>query len=190
MAEELFRVFLFIHILTIIGMGAPLYNLIVVNERARIGKVKADVDRYMEKIINTNSIRCYVFQFTALITGLSMLYLHDPPISFFETWVFAKFSLLLVLMGILSVVHFNIQPKINSLLKQVKGDSIPEDIMKKIMPLRLLRKKFASVCLFLVGTIILIAIAREVPILIYSLIPVVAIFSYLVYKRGVPFGWV
>lgn len=190
MAEELFSVFLFIHILTIVGMGAPLYNLIIVNERARIGKVKADVDRYMEKLITTNSIRCYVFQFTALITGLSLLYLADPPISFFEIWILAKFLLLLSLIATLSFVHFMIQPKINNLLKQVERDSIPEDILGKIKPLRALRKKLATVCLFSVGTIILIAIAHETPIVVYLLIPVVAIFSWLVYKRGVPLGWI
>jgi hypothetical protein len=190
MIEELFSVSLFIHILTIVGMGAPLYNLIVVNERAKMGKVKADVDRYMEKIISTNSIRCYVFQFTALITGLSLLYLHDPPISFFEIWILAKFLLLLALVVSLSFVHFRIQPKISNLLKQVEGDSIPEDISGKIRPLRALRKKLASVCLFLVGTVILIAIGRETPIIIYLLIPIVAIFSWLVYKRGAPLGWI
>src|SRR4030042_4113797 len=129
MLVEIFSALLFVHILLSVGMGAPLYNLIVVKEKAKMGKVKADVDRYMEKIISTNAIRCYVFQFTALISGLLLLYLHNPPISFFEIWILAKFLLLLALVASLSFVHFRIQPKINNLLKQVEGDSLPEDIL-------------------------------------------------------------
>jgi hypothetical protein len=93
-------------------------------------------------------------------------------------------------MASLSFVHLRLQPKISNLLSKVEGDSIPDDILGKIRPLRALRKKMASVCLFVVGTVILITIGHETPIIIYLLTPIVAIFSWLVYKRGVPLGWV
>ena len=42
----------FLHIITTVFMSVPLYNLVVVNERGRMGKdVSVDVDRYFENII-------------------------------------------------------------------------------------------------------------------------------------------
>ncbi len=39
----------FLHIITAVFMSVPLYNLVVVNERGRMGKgVPADVDRFFE----------------------------------------------------------------------------------------------------------------------------------------------
>ncbi len=92
-------------------------------------------------------------------------------------------------MGLLSIVHFNIQPQIDSLISSVKGDSIPKEIMEKIMPLRALRKKMAAGCFFFVVVIILIAIVNEVAILLVPLIPLSAVLAYFVYKRGAPFGY-
>ena len=48
----------FAHILTVVFMAAPLYNLIVVNERLRFGKAPYPVDRYFENLIKTNAVRC------------------------------------------------------------------------------------------------------------------------------------
>ncbi len=54
----------FLHILAVVFMSAPLYNLIVVNERLRFGKAPYAVDRYFENLIKSNSVRCYAFQAT------------------------------------------------------------------------------------------------------------------------------
>jgi hypothetical protein len=37
----------FLHVITVVFMAAPLYNLVVVNERVRFGKAHLDVDRYL-----------------------------------------------------------------------------------------------------------------------------------------------
>ena len=118
----------FFHILAVVFMAAPLYNLIVVHERRRIGKAPFVVDRFFENIIKGAAIRCYVYQFTALLTGILLI-----PLAGFA-WndlienpiLLAKLLLLLSLTALLSVVHFRIQPAIESLLAEVQGDEIPE----------------------------------------------------------------
>ena len=59
-----------LHVIAVVFMAAPLYNLIVVNERVRFGKAPLEVDQYFENIIRGNSTRCYVFQLTALVSGV------------------------------------------------------------------------------------------------------------------------
>ena len=54
-------------------MAAPLYNLIIVHERRRIGKAPFVVDRHFENIIKGAAIWCYVYQFTALFTGILLI---------------------------------------------------------------------------------------------------------------------
>jgi hypothetical protein len=44
----------FLHVITVVFMAAPLYNLVVVNERVRFGKAHLDVDRYFENLIRGN----------------------------------------------------------------------------------------------------------------------------------------
>src|SRR5690349_14175799 len=41
----------FLHILTVVFMAAPLYNLILVHERQRFGKAPFAVDRYFENVV-------------------------------------------------------------------------------------------------------------------------------------------
>ena len=48
--------------------------------------------------------------------------------------------LLLTLTGLLSVVHFSIQPRIDRLLAQAEGDTMPQAVAAGIAPLRLKRK--------------------------------------------------
>lgn len=181
--------------MTIVFMSAPLYNLIVVSERVRFGKAPVQVDRYFENIIRGNSTRCYAFQSTALVTGILLVALGDEPfISLFTNWILlAKGLLLLTLMGLLSIIHFSVQPGIDELLSQVSGDSIPPDIAKQILPLRALRRRLAAGCLFLVITIILLGVqlaAAFPPILTAILIALAALFAWRSYKAGVPKGWV
>src|SRR4030067_1249677 len=126
----------FLHILTVVFMAAPLYNLMVVHERRRIGKAPFVVDRYFENIIKGAAIRCYVYQFTALFTGILLI-----PLGGFH-WrdlienpiLLAKRLLLLLLTALLSVVHFRIQPTIEAILGKVQVDEIREAITKQIAP--------------------------------------------------------
>jgi hypothetical protein len=139
----------FLHILAVVFMSAPLYNLIVVNERVRFGSAPFAVDRYFENIIKGAAVRCYVYQLTALVTGLLLLPLAGLPWdSLFENgMLLVKLLLLLALMSLLSVVHFRIQPAIEKLLSQVKEDEIPKEIAERIAPLRMSRKRLAALCL-------------------------------------------
>lgn len=192
---ELYKVIKFLHVLTVVFMSAPLYNLIVVNERVRFGKAPLPVDRYFESIIRGNSTRCYVFQLTALVTGLVLIAIGGDPLKALVTnWVLlVKLLLLFVLMGLLSWVHFGIQPKIDGFLSQVQGETIPQEIAGQIAPLRGRRKRLAATCLFLVIVTILLGIqvfSRFIPVVTVGLILLAALFAWRVYRTPVPYGWV
>jgi hypothetical protein len=184
----------FVHILAVVFMSAPLYNLIVVNERVRFGKAPFQVDRYFENIIKGAASRCYVYQLTALGTGLLLLPLAGLPwSSLFENGILlVKFLLLLALVALLSVVHLAIQPAIEKLLDQVQGEGIPAEIAGRIAPLRTRRKRLAAGCLFIVIVIVLLGLQTVVRFgtpLTALLIVLAALFSWRVYKTPVRFGW-
>lgn len=192
---ELYKVMKFLHVLTVVFMSAPLYNLIVVNERVRFGKAPAAVDRYFENLIRGNSMRCYVFQLTALVTGVLLIAIGGEALqTLFTNWVLlVKFLLLLVLMALLSWVHFGIQPRIDSLLNQVPGETIPAELASQIAPLRGLRKRLAATCLFLVILTVLLGMqvfSRFNPAVTVGLILLVAVFAWRVYRTPIPYGWV
>jgi len=185
----------FVHILSVVFMSAPLYNLIVVNERALFGPMSYKLDRYMENLIKGSSTRCYVFQLTALVTGFLLVYFSGLGLtSIVSNWVLAaKTGLLLALMGLLSYVHFGIQPKIEKLLAPLSEDPIPEGVATAIKPLRIRRKRLAGVCLFLVITLIILGLqvfVRYGSILTLTLIVLAALFAWWVYKKPIPYGWV
>jgi len=191
----MYEVIKFLHVLTVVFMAAPLYNLIVVNERARFGKAPLPVDRYFESIIRGNSTRCYVFQLTALVTGLVLIPIGGDYLrALLTNWVLlGKLLFLFILMALLSWVHFGIQPKIDALLSQVQGETIPEEITSKISPLRRLRKRLAATCLFLVIVTVLLGLqvfARFNPALTIGLILLSAFFAWRVYRTPIPYGWV
>jgi len=191
----LYDALIFVHILTVVFMSAPLYNLIIVSERAKFGKAPIQVDRYFENLIRGNTSRCYAFQLTALVTGILLLAVGELPLSsMFTNWaILGKTLILLALTGLLSVIHFHIQPSIDEHLSQVAGDVIPPEITGKLLPLRLLRKRMATLCLFLVATAIVLALQIRSPFhpaLSLLLIGFIALFAWLVYKRGVPRGWI
>lgn len=192
---RVYQLLKFLHVLTVVFMAAPLYNLIVVNERVRFGKAHLQVDQYFENLIRGNSIRCYIFQLTALVTGLLLVGLGGSGLSLFTNWVLlAKLLLLLALMGLLSVVTFSIQPRIDRLLAQAQGDeTIPQPVAAQIAPLRLRRKRLASVCLFLVITTVLLGLQVFTPFgaaLTILLIVLAALFAWRVYKTPIFYGWV
>ena len=182
------------HILSFVFMSAPFYSLIVVNERGKIPGAVFKVDRYLENMISGQSKRCYVFQFTALITGLLLVRLGGMGLSsiFTNPALGLKTLLLLTLIGLLSVVHFYIQPRIEAQLSGVTGDAVPEEVMAKIRPLRIKRKKLAAFCLFLVLSTIILGIQVTSPLgaaLNAVLFPLAAVFSWRVYKIPVAYGW-
>ena len=192
MWEELLK---FVHILAVVFMSAPLYNLIVVNERALFGPgMVYSMDRYMENLIRKSAVRCYVFQITVLVTGVLLVHLEMGLSALFTEWVLAaKTLLLLALMGLLSYVHFGIQPGIERLLGQVNDDPVPEEVASGIRPLRVRRKRLAGGCLFLVITTVILGLqVFDVfhPALTVGLIVLAALFSWRVYRSPVRYGWV
>ena len=182
-----------LHVVAVVFMAAPLYNLIVVNERVRFGKAPLEVDQYFENIIRGNSTRCYVFQLTVLVSGVLLATLNGPVMSLITNPVlFIKLLLLVALMGLLSVVHFSLQPQIDHLLAQATGDAIPQPLAGQIAPLRLRRKRLASVCLFLVMTTVVLGLqvysrfAGRTTVLLLAL---AAVFTWRVYRTRVRYGW-
>lgn len=184
----------FLHILAVVFMAAPLYNLVVVNERVRFGKAHIQVDRYFENLIRGNAARCYVFQATALVTGVLLVGLRGSWFSLVTNWVLlAKLIILLILSALLSVVTFSLQPRIDGLLAQVASESIPQDIAAQIGPIRLRRKRLATLCLFLVITTVLLGLQVFSPFgapLTVLLLILAALFAWRVYRTPIPYGWV
>jgi hypothetical protein len=186
----------FLHVISFAFMSVPLFNLIIVNERALMGsKFIHSVDRYMENLIKGGVARCFVFQSTVLITGVLLLILGPLGIeALWQNWVVAvKTLILFVLMGLLSYVHLMVQSKIEALIAPVSADSsVPEGLMEQLKPYRIRRKKLATFCLFLV--IVSIVLGLQVyhtfhPILNLGLIALAALFARRANKTAVRFGW-
>lgn len=184
------------HILTVVFMAWPLYALIAVNERGRLGSPLGDrADRYMENIIKGQTIRCYVFQLTAAVTGVASVYFRRMGLgSVITNWVLLAKSLLVgALLLLLSYVHFNLQPKIDALFEQAGGELASGEIAVQIGTLRATKKKLASVCLFLVMTIVMLGLqvyARFNPLLTLAFLALIGIFVWRAYRGPIRYGWI
>lgn len=195
--SDLYEVLRFLHFISFVFMSIPLFNLIVVNERAALGTTfNYHSDRYMENIIKNGATRCFVFQGSVLVTGLLLLLFGDLGIdALWTNWVVsAKIILLFVLMGLLSFVHFSLQPKIESHLAGIGPDSvIPDDLVSRLKPHRVLRKRLATFCLFLVISIIILGMqvySTLSPLVTVLLIALAGLFAWKVNKTLIRFGWV
>ncbi len=194
---NIYDLLVFFHVMSFVFMSVPLFNLIVVNERASLGTpFNYYVDRYMENIIKNGAYRCFVFQSTVMITGLLLLVFGNLEFQALWTnmYVLAKVILLFILMSMLSYVHFNLQPKIELLLSNIGPDSeVPEDFVSQLKPYRVRRKQMATVCLFLVITSIILGLqvyAPFTPILTVFLISLAGLFAFKVNKTIIRFGWI
>ena len=193
--ENIYNIAKFAHVLGFAFMSIPLFNLIVVNERALMGpSFNYETDRYFENIIKRGAVRCYVFQFTVFISGLIIVILGPGLSAMFTNWVLAtKTIILFILMSLLSYVHFSIQPNIEELLLSLDSDkAAPENFASMLAPFRIKRKKLATLCLFLVITAIILGLQtyiRHDPLVTVGLISLAAIFSYRANKSLIRFGW-
>jgi uncharacterized membrane protein len=187
----------FVHVISFVFMSIPLFNLIVVNERAALNlPFNYHVDRYMENIIRKGATRCFSFQATVFISGL--LLLAFGSLGFDALWtnwvVVAKAGLLVVLMVLLSYVHFRLQPRIDSLLVNLTADSaVPQELVSSVKPLRVRRKNLATLCLFLVITEIILGLqvySTISPLLTVTLIVLAGLFALRVNKTLIRFGWI
>jgi len=191
----IYNVIRFFHILAVVFMSAPLYNLVVVHERKRLLKPTLAVERYFENIIRGSALRCYVYQFTALITGILLIPLSGSPLSdmIMNPMLLAKLLLLLLLTTLLSIVYFRLQPVVDRLLSEAEGETMSESIIKQIAPVRLRRTRLAAVCLFIVITIVLLGLqitARFGFATTALLIGLAGLFSWRVYRTPIRYGWI
>jgi hypothetical protein len=194
--DVLYSLLKFFHVMSFVFMSIPLFNLIVVNERALLGSsFNYHTDRYMENIIKHGAYRCFVFQSAALITGVLLLVF--GPLGLEALWtnwvILVKTIFLFSLMGLLSYVHFFVQPKIEAILAGIRPDSpAPEALMKELKPYRAKRKKLATFCLFLVITAIILGLqvyGSFHPILNIALIALAGLFALRANKTLIRFGW-
>ena len=194
--ESLYPALRFLHVMAFVFMSVPLFNLIVVNERVALG-VSFDyyADRYMENIIRRGATRCFVFQATILLTGVLLLIV--GPLGIAALWgnwvVLVKTLLTFTLMALLSFVHLRLQPRIEAILAEVSPEGpVPQDLTARLKPHRVLRKRLATFCLFLVIVAIVLGLqvyARFSPVLTVALIALAALFAWRVNKTLVRFGW-
>ena len=195
--ESLYPFLGFLHVMAFVFMSVPLFNLIVVNERAELGAgFNYDADRYLENIIRRGATRCFVFQWTVFVTGILLILTGGLGIeALWMNWVLlAKTILLLTLMGLLSYVHYALQPRIEAIFAGVKPDGpIPDDMTARLKPHRMVRKRLATVCLFLVIVTIVLGLqvyVRFSPGLTVGLIVLAGLFSWRVNRTLIRFGWV
>ncbi len=194
--ESLYLALKFLHVMAFVFMSIPLFNLIVVNERAQLGpSFNYDADNYMENIIRRGSTRCFIFQGTVLVTGVLLLIAGPLGIgALWSNWVLlVKTLLLFTLMGLLSYVHLRLQPTIDGILAEAKPDAIPDDLPGCLKPHRVLRKRLATFCLFLVIVTIILGLqvfGRFNIGLTAALVALAAVFALRASKTLVRFGWV
>ncbi|MEE9184752.1 MAG: hypothetical protein V3U39_09815 [Acidimicrobiia bacterium] len=186
-----------LHVIGFVFMSVPLFNLIVVNERAELGvSFNYYADRYLENIIRRGATRCFAFQATVLVTGVLMLLV--GPFGIEELWtdrvLLLKTLLLFTLMGLLSYVHLGLQPRIEGLLADLDPNSpVPENLTARLKPYRVRRKRLATLCLFLVLVTIILGVqvqGRFDATLNFTLIALAALFAWRANRTLVRFGWV
>ena len=192
-----YAVLSFLHVIGFVFMSVPLFNLIVVNERAQLGSaLNYYADQYLENIIRHGATRCFAFQTTVLGTGVLLLAVGPLGIeALWGNWVLqAKTLLLFTLMGLLSYVHLGLQPRIDRLLADVQPDqAAPEGLAARLKPLRARRKRLATLCLFLVIVTIILGLqvyARFSASLNAALIVLAGLFAWRASRTLVRFGWV
>jgi hypothetical protein len=192
-----YAVLKFLHVLGFVFMAIPLFNLIVVNERAQLASAfNYYADRYMENIIRRGATRCFTFQTTVLISGILLLVVGPLGIgALWSNWVIlVKTLLLFTLMVLLSYVHFGLQPKIEALLANVGPETaVPADLTARLRPYRVRRKRLATLCLFLVVAAIILGLQVYVtftPVVNAALIALAGLFALRASRTLVRFGWV
>jgi hypothetical protein len=148
----------------------------------------------MENIIKNRTIPCFVFQVTVGLTGLALVQLRGWGFGALVTnaALGLKFLLLAVVTGLLSYVHRNLQPQIDALFAQA-GSPVSADIASRLAPLRLRRKRLASVCMFVVLTISMLGLQVWSPFPVWLtalLVIAIAAFTWRTYQSETRYGWV
>ncbi len=192
MPTEARVVVLLLHLIAMLFMAAPLYMLIIVNERARFAvPPRYNTDRYMENIIKRQPIRCYAYMAVILVTGILLTWARGW---IWTDWaLIAKLVTFAILAGLLSYVHFNIQPRIESILAGCKpGEEVSAKDKPILLAWRTRRKRLAATCLFLVLTALIMGVRVTwgfAPWLVVVFLVIAALYAWRAYRRPVTWGW-
>lgn len=192
MPTEARVVVLLFHLLAMLFMAAPLYMLVIVNERARFAVPPGyNTDRYMENIIKGQPVRCYAYMAVILITGILLTWA--------KGWIWTDWALIAklvafaILVGLLSYVHFTIQPRIERILAGVKpGEELAATERPILLAWRSRRKRLSAICLFLVLTSLIMGVRVTwgyAPWLVVVLMVAAALFAWRAYRVPVRLGW-
>ncbi len=184
-----------IHLFSAILMAWPFYALMAVNQRIRLGTPLGDrTDLYMENIIKNRTVPCLIFQFTAGISGLALMLLRGMGLDALYTnyAVVLKIALLMFVIGLLSYVHLNLQPKIDELFAQAVSDSMSPELAERIGVFRKRRTRFATTCLFCVLIIALMALQVWVAYPLWLngvLVAAIIVFTWRTFNSYMQYGW-
>lgn len=194
--ETLTGIIQVVHVINAVLMAWPFYALVAVNQRARLGPPVGDrVDLYMENIIKNRTIPCFVFQATALASGAILVVLHGRGMGDLVTdpVLACKFFPLLLIGGLLGYVHVSLQPQIDAFFAQAGGTPASPELAKQIGPLRLRRKRLATICLFVVlfSAMLGVQVWAPFPLWLSALLTVaIGLFTGRAYSSVTPYGWV
>jgi hypothetical protein len=195
--DILYDLIRFFHVISFVILCVLLFNLIVANERVlHVITFNYNADRHIETIIKSGVNWCYINQLTILITGILLLVIGDIGIiAIWTDWIIlSKTIILFILMGTISYVHLILQPKIESFLTVLTtGSDVPDSLVLKLKPYRILRKWMTSFYLFLVIAAIVLGIQVYGifnPLLTVILIGLAGLFSIRVDRILIRFGWI
>lgn len=192
MPTEARVVVLLFHLLAMLFMAAPLYALITVNERARFAvPPNYNTDRYLENIIKRQPVRCYAYLVVIGITGILLTWARG--------WIWTDWALITklvafaLLVGLLSYVHFGIQPRIERVLAGCNpGEEVAVKDRPTLLYWRSRRKRLAGICLFLVLTALIMGVRVTwgyAPWLAAVFMVAAALFSWRTYRTPIRLGW-
>ncbi len=192
MSPEVRIVVLLFHLLAMLFMAAPLYALLAVGERGRFTvPPNYNTDRYLENILKSQPVRCFAYLAVILVTGILLTWARG--------WMWADWALIAklvafaLLVGLLSYVHFGIQPHIESILTGWKpGEEVPPEKRPTFLAWRGRRKRLAAICLFLVLTSLIMGLRVTWDYawwlaIIFTI--AAALFAWRVYRTPVRLGW-
>ena len=195
MGFQSFAILRFLHVLIAVFMAAPLYLLIIANERGRLGPpLNYRVERYMENIIKKQPNRCYVYLAVLLLSGVMLMNVKGIGIGALlsNSFLAIKTGLVVVLFGLITYVHTQIQPRLEELISTIPEDgAVGKEVASEIGALRLKRKKIGTVCLFLVIATITFVVSLTTGLTsmtVAIILLLAALFSWRVYSSVIPLG--
>jgi hypothetical protein len=192
----LVSVFKVIHIARAVLLAWPYYALAAVNRRALLGPPLGDrTDTYMENVIKSRTVPCFIFQATVLASGIALMLTQGLGLSglIVEPLLGTKFILLLLIVGLLTYVHVVLQPQIDAAFSEAVDDPMPSALKKRTSAMRLRRRRIASICMFVVLTNVVLGVQASAgfPVTLSAvLIVAVAAFTWRAFSSNTPFGWV